>query len=85
MGTGTIKVPVPGIFHLFCGVGTGIGKIDTGKSLGTSIGKIWYRKKSRNRYRKDLVPKKVPVLVSKILGTGNNYWYRLTFLGTVTH
>merc|ERR1711908_31546 len=28
------------------------------KSLGTGIGKIWYRKKYRYRYRKYLVPKK---------------------------
>ena len=38
------------------------------KSLGTSIGKIWYWKN-------------VPVSVSKIFGTGKKYWYRyrLTF------
>ena len=34
---------------------------------------------SRNRYRKNLVPKKVPVSVSKIFGTGKKYRYRLTF------
>ena len=54
------------------------------KSLGTGIGKIWYRKKvpepvsekfgtgkrSRNRYRKKLVPEKG-------LGTGiGKIWYR---------
>ena len=57
------------------------------KSLGTGIGKIWYRKKvsepvsekfstgkkSRNRYRKNLVPE-------KSLGTGIKYiWYRKKF------
>ena len=53
------EFPVPGIFHFFGGIGTGIGKnwyrkkvsepvsakFGTGKSLGTGIGKIWYRKK----------------------------------------
>ena len=53
------EFPVPGIFHCFGGIGTGIGKkwyrkkvsepvsekFGTGKSLGTGIGKIWYRKK----------------------------------------
>ena len=33
-------------------------KIGTEKSLGTGLGKIRYRKKSRNRSRKNLVPKK---------------------------
>ena len=69
------EFPVPGIFHFFGGIGTGIGKywyrkkvsepvsekFGTGKSLGTGIGKIWYRKK-------------VPVSVSKIFGTGKKYW-----------
>ena len=45
-------VPVPGIFHFFGGIGTGIGKNwyrkkvsepVSEKSLGTGIGKIWYR------------------------------------------
>ena len=86
-------VPVPGI--------PGIGnfsffwwyrnryrkKLVPEKSLGTGIGKIWYRKKvsepvsekfstgkkSRNRYRKNLVPE-------KSLGTGIKYiWYRKKF------
>ena len=57
MGTGTEKVPEPGIFHISGGIGTGIGK-------------IWYRKKSRNRYRKNLVPE-------KSTGIGiENIWYR---------
>ena len=39
-------------------------KIGTEKSLGTGLGKIRYQKKSRNRSRKNLVPKKIskPVL-----------------------
>ena len=36
---------------------------------GTSLEKIWYRKKSRNRSRKILVPKKVSESVSKKFGT----------------
>ena len=65
-------VPVPGIFHIFGGIGTGIGnywyrkkvsepvseKFGTGKSLGTGNEKIWNRKKYRYRYRKYLVPDK---------------------------
>ena len=43
------------------------------KSLGTGIGKIWYRKKYRYRYRKYLVPEKSLVSVS------------FNILGTVTH
>ena len=38
-------------------------KIGTGKSLGTGIGKIWYRKK-------------VPEPVSEKFGTGKKYRYR---------
>ena len=46
-----------GIFSFFCGIATGIGT-------------NWYRKKSRNRYRKNLVP-------GKSLGTGiGTIWYR---------
>ena len=59
-------------------------KIGTGKSLGTGIGQIWYRKKvsepvsekfgtgkkSRNRFWKNFVPE-------KSLGTGiGKIWYR---------
>ena len=51
------EFPVPGIFHIFGGIGTGIEK-------------NWYRKKSRNRYRKNLVPE-------KSLGTSiGKIWYR---------
>ena len=38
----------------------------TGKSLGTGVGKIWYRKKYR--YQKHLVLEKVSILFN-ILGT----------------
>ena len=44
-------------------------KFGTEKSLGTGLEKIWYRKKSRNRSRKKLVPKKVSEPVSKKFGT----------------
>jgi len=37
--------------------------------IGTGLEKIWYRKKSRNRSRKNLVPKKVPEPVSKKFST----------------
>ena len=56
-------VPVPGIFHFFGGIRTGIGK------------------KSRNQYRKNLVPEKVPEPVLEKVGTGkkyrNQYWKNL--------
>ena len=94
------EFPVPGFFHFFGGIGTGIGtnwyrkkvsepvseKFGTGADFfcqhfgirnisngyrnryrefvifsggtGTGIGKICYRKKSRNRYRKYLVQEK---------------------------
>merc|ERR1712208_255711 len=55
----------------------------TEKSLGTGLEKIWYRKKSRNRSRKKLVPKKVSEPVSKKFGTEKSpgiglekIWYR---------
>ena len=81
------EFPVSGIFHFFGGIGTGIGKkLVPEKSLGTGIGKIWYRKKvlepvsekfstgkkSRNRYRKNLVPEKVLEIQSNIFGTEKN-------------
>ena len=50
-------VPVPGIVHFFGGIGTGMGKIGTGK-------------KSQNRYRKNVVPKKVLEPVLEKFGTG---------------
>ena len=46
-------------FFLFLVVSKPVsGKFGTGKSLGTGIGKIWYQKKSPNRYQTNLVPKK---------------------------
>ena len=45
------EFPFPGIFQFFDGIGTGIEK-------------IWYRKTSWNRNRKNLVPKKVSEPVS---------------------
>ena len=60
MGTGTYT----GIFLFFQVVSEPVSeKFGTGK-------------KSRNRYRKKMVPKKVPVLVSKIFSTGKKYRYR---------
>ena len=71
MCTGTEKVPEPGIFHISGGIGTGIGKIWYRKKVSEPVSvKFGIGKKSRNRYRKNLVPKKVPVSVSKIFGTG---------------
>ena len=82
MGIGTVKVPVPGIFIFSGGIGTGIGKNWYRKKVSEPVSvKFGIGKKSRNRYRKNLVPKKVPVSVSKIFGTGKKYRYRyrLTF------
>ena len=71
MGTGTEKVPEPGIFHISGGIGTGIVKIWYRKKVSEPVSvKLSIGKKSRNRYRENLVPKKVPVSVSKIFGTG---------------
>jgi len=73
MGTGTVKVPVPGIFHLFGGIGTGIGKKWYWNKVSEPVSvKFGIGKKSRNRYRKNLVP----VSVSEIFGTGIKYRYR---------
>ena len=43
------------------------------KSLRTSIGKFWYRKKYRYRYRRNLVPEK-----SIGIGIAYNFGYRQT-------
>ena len=51
LGLGISPVPFPGFLYFFY-------------SLGTGHEKIWYRKKSRNRSRKNLVPKKVSEPVS---------------------
>ena len=64
-------VPVPGIFHFLGGIGTGIGKKWYRKKVSEPVWeKIGTGKKSRNRYRKNLVPE-------KSLGTGiGKIWYR---------
>ena len=77
-------IPVPGNLSLFLMVSEPVSeKFGTEKSPGTGLEKIWYRKKSRNRYRKNLVPKKVSESVSenfsteKSLGIGlEKIWYR---------
>ena len=62
---------VPGIFHFFGGIGTGIGKNWYRKKVSEPVSeKFGTGKKSRNRYRKNLVPEKVPVSVSEKI------WYR---------
>ena len=65
------EFPVPGIFHFFGGIGTGIGKNWYRKKVSEPVSvKIGTGKKSRNRYRKNLVPE-------KSLGTGiGKIWYR---------
>ena len=72
MGTGTEKVPEPGIFH----ISGGIGKIWYRKKVSEPVSvKFGIGKKSR----KYLVPKKELVSVAKIFGTGKRYRYRLKF------
>ena len=57
-------VPVPGIFHFFGGIGTGIGTNWYRKKVSEPVSeKFSTGKKSRNRYRQNLVPE-------KSLGTG---------------
>ena len=52
-------VPVPGIFHFFGGFGTGIGTNWYRKKVSEPVSvKFGIGKKSRNRYGKNLVPKK---------------------------
>ena len=61
------------LFHFFGGFGFGIGK-------------IWYRKKYRIRYRKNLVSKKVSYLVSEKFGIGKSFGFGfIQILGIVTH
>ena len=71
MGTGTVKVPVPRIFHFSGGIGTSIGKIWYRKKVSEPVSvKFGIGKKFRNRYRKNLVSE-------KSLGTGiRKIWYR---------
>jgi len=75
LGLGLVigPVPFPGFLYFFY-------------SLGTGLEKIWYRKKSWNRSRKNLVPKKVPEPVSKKFGTEKSLGTGLVqILGLVTH
>ena len=52
-------VPVPGIFHFFGGIGTGIGTNWYRKKVSEPVSeKFGTGKKSRNRYRQNLVPEK---------------------------
>ena len=63
-------IPVPGNLSLFLMVSEPVSeKFGTEKSPGTGLENIWYRKKSRNRYRKNLVPKKVSESVSENFST----------------
>ena len=60
-------VPVPGIFHFFGGIGKNWYRKKVSEPVSVKIGT---GKKSRNRYRKNLVPE-------KSLGTGiGKIWYR---------
>ena len=60
------EVPVPGIFNFFGGIGTGIGKNWYRKKVSEPVSeKFGTGKKSRNRYRKNLVPELI--FVAKIL------------------
>ena len=74
MGTGTsgtVKVPVPGIFHFSGGNGTSVGKFLYRKRvLEPVLVKLGIEKKSRSRYWKNVVPKKALVLISQIFGIG---------------
>merc|ERR1711944_308648 len=58
-------IPVPGNSSIFLMVSEPVSKkFGTEKSLGTGLEKNWFQKKSRNRSRKNLVPKKVSEPVS---------------------
>jgi len=58
------EFPVPGIFNFFGGIGTGIGTNWYRKKVSEPVSvKFGTDKKSRNRYRRNLVPE-------KSLGTG---------------
>ena len=70
MGTGTVNVPVLGIF-IFWVVSEPVSeKFGTEKSPGTGRGKFWYQKKYQNWSRKKFGTEKSP-------GTGlRKFWYR---------
>merc|ERR1712218_623980 len=68
------EFPVPGIFNFFGGIGTGIGKIWYRKKVPEPVSeKFGTGKRSRNRYRKNLVPEQIFVAIWKIY---NGYRYR---------
>ena len=86
------EFPVPGIFHFFGGIGTGIGKnwyrkkvsepvpekFDTGTDFRRqNLGILKIYNEYRYRYRKNLVPKN-----STVSGIGN-IWYRKKSIGIV--
>ena len=60
---------MPGISQIPTGIRTGIGKFGSGKSLGTGIGKNWYRKKVS-----ELVSEKFGTEKSTGIGIGS-IWY----------
>ena len=71
------EFPVPGIFHLFGGIGTGIGKNWYRKKVSEPVSENFGTgKKYRNRYRKNLVPEKVSEPVSEKFGTGNDFCHQ---------
>ena len=68
-----VSEPVSDEFDTRKSLGTDIGKIwYREKSLGTWIENIWYRKKSRNRYQEFLRSLVVSEPVSEKIGTGKN-------------
>ena len=86
------KFPVPGIFNFFGGIGTVIGTNWYRKKVSEPVSvKFGTDKKSRNRYRQNLVPEKVSEPVSEKFDTGtefrrqnlgilkiyNGYWFRI--------
>ena len=89
------------LFHLFFMVSVSVSKFfGIEKSIGIGFEKIWYQKKYRYRFRKNLVSKKVLVLVSEKIWYRKKYriWYRkklvseksfgfgfVQILGSVTH
>merc|ERR1712218_60093 len=70
------EFPVPGILIFFGGIGTGIGKIWYRKKVSEPVSeKFGTGKRSRNRYRKNLVPEQIFVAIffefgKFIMGTG---------------
>ena len=61
--------PVPGIFHFFGGIGKKWYRKKVPEPVSVKFGT---GKKSRNRYRKNLVPEKVSEPVSEKFGTGTD-------------